>query len=186
MKAFFQNLNFARALILVSIVGCAVLGYLCYLRSTELTELKDDLDRKMVPTVTTLMQTAQRHTQLSQLVKGEGLKAEDDLVSYIRKVGAKDNVEIGELNLTSNESAVTGGIIDKKYTIKPDNIQASFKRLTLVNFLFSLEDDSRRVKLTRVKLEVADQKGLKPHEVPKDDWRFDCELTSRQRKASTP
>jgi len=182
MKAFFANLNFPRALILVSVVGCLVLGWLCYQRSQELTELKENLDRRMVPTVTTLMQTAQRHTQLSQLVKGEGLKAEDDLVSYIRKVGAKDNVEIGELNLTSQETAVTAGITDKKYTIKPDSPQAMFKRLTLVNFLYSLEDDSRRVKLTRVKLEVADQKGLKPHEIPKDDWRFDCELTSRQRK----
>jgi TRAP-type C4-dicarboxylate transport system substrate-binding protein len=29
---------------------------------------------------------------------------------------------------------------------------------------------------------MADMKGLKPHEIPQDNWRFDAEVTSRQRK----
>lgn len=182
MKSFFKGLNLARGIILVSVLGSLVLGYFCYQRMNELAELKENLNTRMTPTVNALLQVAQRHTLLSQSLKGEGLKGQEDLTSYIRKVGAKDRVEIGELNLTNQEQGLTNGIVDKKFTIKPDSQTASFKRLTLVNFFYTLEDDSRRVKITRVKMEVADQKGLKTHEVPKDDWKFECELTSRQRK----
>jgi hypothetical protein len=182
MKAFFRDFNLARGIILVSLVGSLVLGWLCWQRSQQLKELREDVNVKMTPAVTSLRQAALRHTQLSQSLKGEGLKGQEDLVSYIRKVGAKDRVEIGELNMTAQETGLTNGIVDKKYTIKPDNPQASFKRMTLVNFFHTLEHDSRRVQLTRVKIEVADQKGLKTHEVPQDNWRFDAEVTSRQRK----
>jgi hypothetical protein len=184
VKSFFQGFNLARGIILASIVGCLVLGFLCWQRSREVTELQDACTKRVPQAVTDLKQVAQRHTQLSQLLKGEGLKGQEDLTSYIRRVGAKDRVEIGELNLNSTEQGLTNGIVDKKYTIKPDNAQQTFKRMMVVNFLYTLEDDSRRVKLTRVKLEVADQKGLKTHEVPKDEWKFDCELTSRQRKVN--
>lgn len=182
MSAFFKNMNLARGIILVSILGSLVLGYLCWERAKELSELKEDLATRMTPTVNSLLQVAQRHTQLSQSLKGENLKGQEDLTSYIRRVGAKDRVEIGELNMTSQEQGLTNGIVDKKFTVKPDNPNAAFKRLTLVNFFYTLEDDSRRVKLTRVKMDVADQKGLKTHEIPKDEWKFECEVTSRQRK----
>lgn len=184
MKSFFQNMNFARGLILVSAVGTPAIGIYCWQMRGEVAELREALETKMVPTVQTLMQSAQRHTELEKLKKGESLvgSGETDMNTYIRRVGAKDHVEIGELNVTSQETALTSGIVDKRFTIKPDSPTASFDRLRIVNFLYSLEDESRRVRLTRVKLEVADQKGLKPHEIPKDLWRFDCELTSRQRK----
>ncbi|MDZ4773644.1 MAG: hypothetical protein SGI72_10975 [Planctomycetota bacterium] len=184
MKNFFQGFNLARGIILASVVGCLVLGFLCWKRSQQVADLRDAYQNRTPSAVKDLVQVAQRHTQLSQSLKGEGLKGQEDLVSYIRRVGAKDRVEIGELNMTLQETPLTNGIIDKKYTIKPDSPTATFKRMMIVNFLYTLEDDSRRVKLTRVKMEVADQKGLKTHEVPKDDWKFDCELTSRQRKAA--
>lgn len=182
MKSFFKNFNLARGIILASIVGCLVLGFLCWKRSQELDELKENLSRRMVPTVKELMQYSQKHTQLSQSLKGESLRGEANLQTYIRRVGTKDRIEIGELNMTNSETPLTNGVVDKKFAVKPDNPKQPFPRMKLVNFFYTLEDDSRRVKLTRVKMEVLDQKGLKTHEVPKDDWTFDCELTSRQRK----
>jgi hypothetical protein len=182
MKSFFQGFNLARGIILFSILGSLVLGWLCWQRSQELAELREDVGVKMTPVVTALRQAALRHKQLSQSVKGEGLQGQAALVSYIRTVGAKDRIEIGELNMTAQETSPSTNIVDKKETIKPDNPQASFKRMTLVNFFHTLESDSRRVKITRVKIEVADMKGLKTHEVPQDNWRFDAEVTSRQRK----
>jgi hypothetical protein len=184
MKAFFKGFNLARGIILASVVGCLALGFLCWTRSQEVSNLQDAYKNRTAAAVKDLVQIAQRHTLLSQSLKGEGLKGQEDLTSYIRRVGAKDRVEIGELNLSNTEQGLTNGIVDKKYTIKPDNPLQTFKRMMIDNFLYTLEDDSRRVKLTRVKLEVADQKGLKTHEVPKDEWKFDCELTSRQRKTN--
>jgi hypothetical protein len=181
MKGFFQGLNLARVIILVSLVGSLVLGWLCWQRSSELSELKDAVDTRMTPTITALMQAAQRHTQLSQSLKGEGLQGQKDFLLYIRQVAAKDKVEVGELNMTAQDTPLSNGVVDKKYTMKPDSTTATFKRMTLVNFFYSLEKDSRRVKVTRLKIETAD-KGLKTHEIPSDNWRFDAEVTSRQRK----
>jgi hypothetical protein len=183
VKSFFKGFNLARGIIVFSLVASLVLGWLCWQRQQELVELRQDVStQKMTPMVTALRQAALRHKQLSQSVKGEGLVGQQALVSYIRTVGAKDRIEIGELNLTLTEASPSTNIVDKKVTMKPDNPQASFKRMTLVNFFHTLETDSRRVKLTRVKIEVADMKGLKPHEIPQDNWRFDAEVTSRQRK----
>jgi hypothetical protein len=179
--AFFKEFNLARAIILFALLGSLVLGWLCWQRSTALEKDREDLQLRMNSTITSLRQAAQRHTMLSQSLKGEGLKGQEDLVSYIRRVGAKDKIEIGELSITGQELGLTNGIVDKKYSMKPDNPQSTFRRMTLVNFLYTLESESRRVKVTRVKIETAD-KGLKTHEIPSDNWRFDAEVTSRQRK----
>jgi len=58
--------------------------------------------------------------------------------------------------------------------------ERTFQRLRIANFLYTLEYDSRRVKVTDMKLEIAEKKP-KPHEVPADEWFFDAEVTSRQR-----
>lgn len=182
MKSFFKDFNLARGIILASILGCLVLGFLCWQRSQELGGLREDLASRVVPAVKEMVQFSHRHTTLSQSMKGEGLRGEENLQTYIRKVGTKDRIEIGELNMANTETEISKGVVDKKFTIKPDNPKQPFPRMKLVNFFYTLEDDSRRVKLTRVKMEVLDQRGLKTHEVPKDEWTFDCELTSRQRK----
>ena len=118
------------------------------------------------------------------------LKSLADLKGKRMRVGSSIGARIVEsmgavpvlIGAPATTEAISKGVVDKKYVIKPDNPKTPFARMKLVNFFYTLEDDSRRVKLTRVKMEVLDQKGLKTHEVPKDEWTFDCELTSRQRK----
>jgi hypothetical protein len=83
-----KDYNLARAIILVALLGSLVLGWLCWQRSTALEKDREDLQLRMNSTITSLRQAAQRHTMLSQSLKGEGLKGQEDLVSYIRRVGA--------------------------------------------------------------------------------------------------
>jgi hypothetical protein len=169
MKSFFQNLNLARGIILVSLIGCLALS-----------EMKDNLNIKMQPLVKDLMQTAQRHTTLARTLKDDSLGNQADLETYIRKVAAKDKVEIGNVNMTFSPEQRSKTVVDKVYRVKSDARERTFQRLRIANFLYTLEFDSRRVKVTDLKLEVAEKKS-KPHEVPNDEWFFEAEVTSRQR-----
>ena len=180
MKSFFQGMNLARGIMLLSIVGCIALGFLGWQRTQKLAEMKDDLNDRIKPLVKDLMQTAQRHTTLSKLLKDDSLSAQADLETYIRKVAAKDKVEIGNVNMTFSPESRSKTVVDKVYRIKSDARERTFQRLRIANFLYTLEYDSRRVKVTDMKLEIAEKKP-KPHEVPADEWFFDAEVTSRQR-----
>ncbi len=180
MKAFLKGMNLARAIMLLSIVGCIALGILGWQRTQQLSEMKDDLNDRMKPLVKDLMQTAQRHTSLSKSLKDDSLGAQADLETYIRKVAGKDKVEIGNVDLTSSSEQRSKTVVDKVYRIKSDSRERTFQRLRIANFLYTLEYDSRRVKVTDLKLEIAEKKP-KPHEVPADEWFFDAEVTSRQR-----
>ncbi len=180
MKAFFVNMNLARGIILVSLLGCIVLGFLGWKRSEALAEKKDQLENGIDGLTKDLMQTAQRHTAISKTFKDDTLGPQADLETYIRKVASTPKVEIGNVNMTFTPEQRSKTVIDKVYRIKSDNRERTFQRLRIANFLYTLEFDSRRVKVTDLKLEVA-EKRQKPHEVPADDWFFETEVTSRQR-----
>jgi hypothetical protein len=181
MKSFFANLNLARGIILVSLLGCIVLGVLGWQRSRELADMKQNLEGGLQPLVKDLMQTAQRHTMLAKTLKDDSLGPQADLETYIRKVAAKDKVEIGNVNMTFSDEARGKTFSDRVYRIKSDTKDRTFQRLRIANFLYTLELDSRRVKVTDMKLELAEKKKPKAHEVPADEWVFDAEVTSRQR-----
>ena len=86
-------------------------------------------------------------------------------------------------NLTLNVPAAeqfSKGIVDKKINIRPDNRERTFARTTIANFLYTLEAQSRRVKVTMITIENSDRR-VKNHEIPKDQWTFLADITSRQR-----
>jgi hypothetical protein len=128
-----------------------------------------------------IAQLARKDTQLSESLKGENLQGEADMQSYIYKVATADRVEVGNLMLTpSAPEQFSKGIVDKKYNIRPDNRERTFSRTTIANFFYTLESQSRRVKVTMITIENADRR-VKNHEIPKDQWTFLAEVTSRQR-----
>jgi hypothetical protein len=174
-------MNLARWIIVLSVLGCLVLGVFGWRRSQELADLRDAYESRIQPLARDLMQSAQRHTQLSKALKDDNLAEQKDLETYIRRVGIKDKVEIGNVDLTNSTEQRTKGVVDKIYRIRSDNRERSFQRLRIANFLFMLEYESRRVKVTDMKIEVAAKQRPKPHEVPEDLWTFDAEVTVRQR-----
>jgi hypothetical protein len=181
MKSFFKNMNLARAIMLFSLVGVLVLGVIGWQRHTRLSELRAHYEQDVDKVVRQVMQLGRRHTQLSAAMRKEELAGQSDLESYIRKYAAADRVEIGNVNIAMSTDPRTKGVVDKKYTIKPSDKDRSFSRTMVANFLYRLESESRRVKVTEIALELA-EKRLKAHEIPADDkWTFEAELTSRQR-----
>jgi hypothetical protein len=180
MKSFFANLNLARGIMLLAAIASVGLVVLGYQRSRELSELRLNLEQDVAKLAGQIQQLGRKHTQLTKNMRQEGLAGQADLESYIRKVANADKVEIGDLKLNPSSDPRTKGVIDKKYRIEPSNRELDFQRSRIANFLYKLESDSRRVKVTDITLEVA-EKRVRPHETPEDKWTFKAEVTSRQR-----
>lgn len=180
MKSFFQGMNLARGIMLLAFVGSMVLGWMGWKRSHELEEMLLNRDKDVPKLVREIEQLGRRHTELKGSLKEEGLQGQADLYSYIRTAASFQNVEVGEMNLNEATDQRTKGIIDKRVRIKPFEKDHPYPRTKIANFLFRLEDASRRVKVTDITIEIAEKK-VKPADVPEDSWNFDCEVTSRQR-----
>jgi hypothetical protein len=94
-------------------------------------------------------------------------------------------VDIGENDKTPSEVPVDrGNIIDKKIMIKPVPSDRTFPRSKISNLLYKLETDSRRIRVTHVKIALGGKPLPKLHEVPEENnWTFEAQITSRQRKS---
>jgi hypothetical protein len=178
-----QNLNFARVTMLVSLVGSLVLAYLGWNQYQKLEGLREDLDARMPEQAKQLESAARKHTQLAKNFDKENLKGEGNLQTYALKCAGDDHVEIGQIDPQPSVDKNTGtkGIEDEKLDIKPQDPKRGFTRLRIANFLFRLEEQSRRVKVTDIELTPAGPK-IPRHEIPEDLWTFSCQITSRQRR----
>jgi len=181
VKSFFKSMNLARGIILLSLIGSVVLLWTGLTHAAQLSTLKRNYTQDVAKLATQLTQLARKHSQLTDSLKGENLQGEADLNSYIYKVAGMDRVEVGNLDLIPGKAdPFMKGVVDKSINIRPDNRERSFARTTIANFLYTLEYQSRRVKVTMIRIENA-SKRVKPQEVPDDKWTFEAEITSRQR-----
>jgi hypothetical protein len=182
VKGFFGSMNFARWSILLSLLGSLALVWFGLWQNSQLSEMKAELEGGGAAKLTQqIAQLARKHSQLSDSLKGENLQGEADMQSYIYKIATMDRVEVGNLNVTiPTPEQFSKGIVDKKINVRPDNRERPFARTTIANFLYTLEQQSRRVKVTMITIENANRR-VKNHEIPDDKWTFSAEITSRQR-----
>ena len=59
--------------------------------------------------------------------------------------------------------------------------KATFSRANVANFLYKLEEDSRRIKVTMVDLKTAAR--IQDGERPQDVWQMAAAITIREKKA---
>ena len=84
MLSFFRSLNFPRTVILVSLLASAVIGYLDYGMTAELSQLESDLSAAPL-TVQRIQSTALELESLMDIANAEGLKGQEDPELYIRR-----------------------------------------------------------------------------------------------------
>lgn len=199
MKSFFQNFNLARGIILVALVGSLLLGVLGYSQQSRVSELQSAFekrgDRKVAGgtyeenDVTRLAREIEslgrRLNQLGKAQRAEGFSEQEGLQLYAQKALDADGVEIGENDKVPSEVPVDrGNIIDKKIMIRPVPVDRTFPRSKISNLLYKLETDSRRIRVTHLKIEAGGKPKPKPHEIPEENnWTFEAQITSRQRKS---
>ena len=178
---FFKQMTFARFVIFAGgllIVGMAWLDYSMRQRVIEV-----ELEVARAPSVVQeIQQLGIEVDRLQKAKSAEGLTALGDPEVYIRSMSQKDKVNIGDVDINVSDKTQSAGIEDKIYSIKPKDKRRSYNRTQIANFMYSLEENSRRVVVTNIDIDPAGKKSIKPHEIGPDDWTFEIDLTSRQRK----
>ena len=177
MTEFFRNLNFPRGVILISLFASSALGWFVYQKTQRLEGIKRDLT--LVEGLVKDIQT--RGIELDNLQKsasGELLKGEDyDAETYIRQIAADDNVNIGQVTINPSKKSPSRQFEDHIYKIAPSNKKQRHSRSQIGNFLYKLEADSRRVKVTHLKITPLDK--VKPGQIGNDVWTFEASITTR-------
>jgi hypothetical protein len=183
MKDFIAGLNFPRAVILLSFVASAALAWFDFELGSELEVLRRAETEQAPQLVRNIQEHSIRLTQLQNQLRDDVWVGQNDPGLYARTVAQDNDVSLGQVDVTpSNDDRLGGGIVDKKYTIRPVNKDRGWSKENLGNFLYMLEKKSHQVRVTRVKITPPSRSRLKPHEVPPDEWTYEAEITSRQRE----
>ena len=181
--SFLTGMNFPRLVIILSLIGSGVLAYFDFTLGQELAQLKDENSKRAPEIVTKIQERSLMLSQLARQIDDEGWKGQGNPGSYVRAIAQDNNVRLGQVNVDpSNPDRFPNGVVDKKYTIKPVNKERGWSRTNIANFLYKLEADSRRVKVTHLELNAPPKSRIKPHEFPPDEWTYSVEITSRQRE----
>jgi len=183
MKGLFGRMSFPRAVIIFCSLGSLALGALVYLRAQRLREVKDELRR--VPELIKEMHTdAYRLSDLKRSESAEKFKAQSEPETYIRSVAVDNKINMGQVDIARNTKSPARGIEDTIYKITPQTKSQRYSLGQIGNFLYKLEADSRRVRVTRLK--VTPHEKVAPGEIGKDQWVFEAELTTRSKVESGP
>ena len=181
MKAFFANMNLARWIILASIVGTLVLAFTGWRLHSRRVQLEEELEVSVPKRALDLQVLGRRYSKLYKEAEREGLKGQADPQSYIRTLASDEHVALGQVEvIPAPEITPRKGVVDRKYTIRPQSRDRGFPRDRIANFMWKLESESRRVRVTMAQLDP--EKSLKPWEHPTDSWKWTVEVTSRQKQ----
>ena len=181
MKSFFQGMNLARGVILASLLGSVVVGWIAFKEHAQMKELRDALASQVPTIVSDIQQLSEVHTKLTRDKDGDQFLRQATPELYIRGIGDKQHLSLGQLTLDPKRDLSSKGIVDQKYRIVPEKKDREYSRGQISEFLYYLEAESRRVKVTDVKIDLVDTR-TKTHEVPRDAWTFEAEVTSRQKE----
>ena len=178
---YLSKLNFPRGVILVSLLASTGLGYLVWARANRLAEIRVELD-KVKGLCREIQELGVQLDQLQRAKRREGLTGQDDPETYIRSIAAHERVGIGQLRTTPSVKSPFRDVEDRIYKIQPANKNQRYSRSQIGNFLYQLEAESRRVKVTSLKLTPF--KKIKQGEIGDDVWTFDAAITSRSKVES--
>lgn len=181
MSAIFANMNLARFIILATIPLAIGLALFDSNRSELLDETRRGLNKRVPEMLSRIQQLAVDHTRLTKEMNSEGLGGQTSPQTYIRKIATSSRVEIGDVKISETKRTPLTGIEDVIYTIRPSDSERGFQRLKISNLLYKLEEDSSRIKVTDISIDIA-QRRVKNHVVPDDSWTFTAQVTSRQAK----
>ena len=172
-------LNFPRVVIILALTLSGVLGWLVYERSSRLDQIQAEL--RMVPNlVRDIQKLGIELNNYQEAASGEILKGEDyDAETYIREIAADPKVNIGQVRTQPSTKSPYSDVEDRIYKIQPDTRNPRFTRSMIGNFLYKLEADSRRVRVTSLKLTPANK--IKPGEIGDDIWTFEAAITTREK-----
>ena len=186
MKALLEKMNLARWVILVSLVSSLGLGAWGATLHQERKDLEAALEVEVPKRAQNIQVLSLRHSELHKDYDREGLRGQSDADTYIRRLATDEDVVLGgvDIDVLPDRSPVKG-VVDRKYRISPQDTgsrgraKVGFDRARIANYLWLLEQQSRRVRVTSIRLEPIERTD--PWVPANDRWSWDIEVTSRQK-----
>jgi len=184
------NITFAKAMIVLCLLGSALLAHQDWKLYQTLEALRDDVRPYggIELTVRETQQLGKKYAELSEALEDDALTGHADMGSYIRATAYMKDVNIGDVRVSSpNERARGSKVEDLVYTVTPA-ANREYNKTEIGNFLYMLEDGSPRVRVTKVLITQNNSNGkpqMRAEEYPAENDRrftFDTQVTTRQRK----
>ena len=188
MKNALANMTLARWIIVVSLCASLGLGYYGYKLHARRVEIERALVSEVPAMALDLRTQARQYTVLSKQQGREGFAdTVKDPATYIRAIAANKEVQIGDITVDPPSDAENvKGVLDTRYGMKPSSRDRGYPRLNIANFLFKLESESRRMRVTRLRMEP-EAKSVRPETVlESDSWRWEAEVTTRTKIEAPP
>lgn len=139
---------------------------------------------KQVPDLARDLQVNSRlYTRLYEEADGAGLTGQKDVSTYLRQLAQDQDVLLGATDITKAASvSPVKGVVDDKYLIRPQSRDRGFLRVNLANFMHLIEQRSRRMRVTNVRLNR--EGNPQEFEYGNDRWKWEIEVTSRQKEGT--
>jgi hypothetical protein len=176
-----RHMNFARWVILLSVLGSLVLGYTGFGWHRKRVRLDEALEVEVPKLAQDIQVNSIKLVSLTRERDRTGFKTTSDPQEYIRRIaGTERTIALGSVKIREGEANRQSGLVDKTYTIEPQEEKQGFQRTKIGNFMYKLEEDSGRMRVTSIHMEPA-QKVRDPSQIPADVWRYNVVVTSREK-----
>ena len=174
-----KSMTAPRWIIVVGSLGALGLGYNGWRLHEQRATLEAALetDGLVERTSAKIQSLGKQITKLQADADREGLSGQTEPILYFRGFASDPNVRLGQVEVTGPKSQmIIKGTEDLQYTIRPQ-ADKGFPRDRIMNYLYLLESQSRRVRVTSIQLNPEEKK--KEWEHTNDMWKWNIELTSR-------
>ncbi|MEM9379008.1 MAG: hypothetical protein AAGB93_03585 [Planctomycetota bacterium] len=171
-------------MIALLLVGSAVLGYLIMGQKKVIDELSAALEPggEIESLAEDILGYSHLYTAYKERSAREGVKDNDEkgVQTYVREIAQRPRVMWGNVRIPNpTERQRLQGYNDRAYRLTPQEKGMAFDRPRIANFMYLLEFESRKLRVTNIDLKVAER--VDKHEVPEDKWAVDLTVTMRER-----
>lgn len=180
MADFFASMNFTRGVILVTLLGSAVLGWLVWSSGKAFEQLDRERSALAPKVVSEIQELSLAYDNLERQLSRDEFQKQANPISYIQSVAGEQDVSLGQVDVDPQSKPIGGGVVDNKFTITPAERDRGYARTNIANFLYRLEEKSLKVKVTNLRLYPASASRQQPQEVLDDSWTFTATVTSRE------
>ncbi|MCP4222024.1 MAG: hypothetical protein GY773_01605, partial [Actinomycetia bacterium] len=150
------KLTFAKVMIGLCLVGSGVLAWFDWKQYQEIERLEVALEPG--GEVETLVRDTQRlgkeYAELEKALGNEALMGQSSPLTYISEMAERPKIGIGNVDISPSERPTSNrATVDKVYTITPSDKKRNYDQLSIANYLYSLEENSRRIRVTMLKID---------------------------------
>jgi hypothetical protein len=185
LREFFGSMNSARWIIVVGVlgsIGLAVNGWRLY---DQRSALQAQLVQEVPERAQNIQFLGRLFSKLQADAEREGFVTQDKPDLYFRGIATHETVKLGQIDVDpAQPRSYYKDTQDLTYTLRPQVSKADegFPRDRLANFMFKIEQESGRVRVTRIRLDPAQR--LKAWETSDDRWKWEIAATSRAKAPS--